>query len=77
MAITKDSRPKKVADIYKTLDVMIMMADDVEELTLLSVALLMRARLIMKENHGSQKTIAMLTQLADELREENSLPKLA
>ena len=75
MALKKDSRPKKVADIYKTLEALIMMTDDTEELTMLSVVLFIQARSIMLANHGDEKTIVILEQMIEEIRETKSLPK--
>lgn len=69
MALTKDSRPKMVEDIYKTLDSLVMMADNAEEMAMLSVVLFIRARHVMVANYGKAKAIAMLEELAEELRD--------
>jgi hypothetical protein len=71
----KDSRPKKVANIYKTLESLIMMTDDVDDLTMLSVVMFISAKQVMLAAHGNTKTRAILEQLLEELNAAKALPK--
>lgn len=75
MAIKKDTRPKKVKEIYDTLEALIMQTDDTEDLTMLSVVMFISARQIMMANHGTFKTQAILEQMLEEISLVKHLPK--
>jgi hypothetical protein len=63
----KDLRPQKVKDIYKTLESLILMTDTVDDLTMLAVVMFISARQTMITAQGTEKTIEVLNQLAEEI----------
>lgn len=72
----KDLRPKKVASIYKTLESLIMLTDNVDDLTMLSIVMFISARQIMLTSHGIPRTLDILDQLREEILPPQNLPKI-
>ena len=70
MAYHSSERQERIKKIMKTIDVQIMMCDDVQDLFALSSSMLVTAKNIFKQQLGKDGTIQVFEKLLEDLYDE-------